>query len=240
MEKTVFITFPRSGHHLVVNVLIKYFSKNTKHREILGNQTRLYCKNTIAAGKLHYCEYYNHCQSTPCSDSKTNLQKNHDFGLNEGIDNNYRYIILYRHPLDAVVSWYRFFVEGSFLEKIFGIFINDKKESWQDFSKKAIIFWKNFIKKWLYQTHIEHKLLMSYEEIIETPIISFINVLKFIDPDSEINLLLLKKCIEDSNIARKNDIKKAYHYDKKFFAVIEKEALNEIKDLGLELKFNYD
>ena len=77
------VSFPRSGHHLLVNFLQRYFG-----------------------GRFAYCEYYNHCQQQPCANPANNLQKSHDFGLELPADGAGDYLLQYRHPLYSITSNY--------------------------------------------------------------------------------------------------------------------------------------
>jgi hypothetical protein len=76
------VSFPRSGHHLLVKCVKQYFGKR------LG-----YCGNVFRGQDF-------------LSDGIT-LQKNHDFDLILPISSDARYLIQYRHPLEAIASWYR-------------------------------------------------------------------------------------------------------------------------------------
>lgn len=238
IKKTIFVTFPRSGHHLVTNVLFKYFSKNINYPEIKGDETRLKCRDVIKAGELNYCEFYHHCKAMPCPNFGTNIQKSHDFNLDLTIDNNYRYLILYRQPVEAISSWYELLLREPFLNSLLGKYVDYSRRSWEDFSKDALIFWKKFINKWVDKTPANFKLLMSYAEIVERPIISFVNIIKFIDPDSVIDFQLLSKCIEGIDIKEKSEIRTFRHFSEKFFSELEKDALPEIKKAGLYSKFH--
>jgi len=84
MKKTLFVTFPRSGHHLVVDILQKYYGE-----------------------EMRYCEMYSHCSRVWCTDSSTTHQKTHDFGLDVPTDLDVRYIIQIRNAEDAIASWYK-------------------------------------------------------------------------------------------------------------------------------------
>lgn len=76
------ISYPRSGHHALVNVLRGYFQEN-----------------------FHYCELYRDptIQLGVCP--TTNYQKNHDFDLNSPVCPARNYIVQVRNPLEAIESW---------------------------------------------------------------------------------------------------------------------------------------
>jgi hypothetical protein len=79
--KTECICFPRSGHHLLANVLRDYFGE-----------------------EFHYCEFYTEPHLTFENCAATNYQKNHDKDLLTPTEGRERYIIQIRNPLDALAS----------------------------------------------------------------------------------------------------------------------------------------
>jgi hypothetical protein len=83
MQKIHHLSFPRSGRHLMVR-----------------------CLKQIYKDPLHYCEFYTHWRRTPCSDPATNLQKKHDFKLRISKSADQRYVVQYRHPVEAISSWF--------------------------------------------------------------------------------------------------------------------------------------
>lgn len=76
LRKVVFASFPRSGHHMTVNLLSKYWGEN-----------------------LRYCEPYEGAISPA-----HNLVKTHDFKLDERYFSPR--MVLIRNPLDSLASYY--------------------------------------------------------------------------------------------------------------------------------------
>ena len=133
-EKVICVTFPRSGHHLFARILAKYFS-----RDLYDGYVKKSTKHFVA-GTFCYCEYYRHCKSSPCSDVKTNFQKNHDF---EGSLPNTRllkYIIQYRTPVESLISNFEFDIKNSKRP--------NEIEEWEKFASYGILYWKKFVNKW--------------------------------------------------------------------------------------------
>jgi len=96
------ISFPRSGHHLLVNCLVRYFGNELSFdsRSVETGTDRSH----FSCGEFIYCEYYTHCRKIPCSNLKTTFQKSHDFDLTlPNIAGQY-YIVQYRNPKDAIAS----------------------------------------------------------------------------------------------------------------------------------------
>ncbi|MCX6722010.1 MAG: sulfotransferase domain-containing protein [Candidatus Staskawiczbacteria bacterium] len=237
MRKIICVTFPRSGHHLLVNLLLKYYSKDLNYLETSGDKTDTLCSRVLTAGDMHYCELYNHCKQIPCSDPKTNFQKTHDFDLSLQPSNDFFYIILYRNPLDSIVSHFNYYLHNN-MSSFFASDVNFNRKGWEEFANKDIEFWKNFVKKWLVWKNDTNRIYVSYEELIKSPHISFINILKFINPNSKIDLNLLSALINRLNIEKKNNIKDFDYYNEGFFSDLEKKVKKEMDLLDLDLKFN--
>lgn len=237
MRKIICVTFPRSGHHLLTNALLKYYSKdlnfiNTDGEKFNENQ------NVISAGNsFQYCEFYNHCKQIPCIDQNTNFQKNHDFGLKMDISDSQFYVILYRNPLESIVSLYKYALKSTY-NNFLDCQFHFNREGWEYFAKYTIVYWKKFINKWVVGKNSANKLFLSYGELINYPMTSLINVIKFIKPEEEVDLKFLKLVVDKINFSKKNDIRDFEYYDRDFFAEIEREALDEIKSIGIDSKFN--
>lgn len=77
----LFVTFPRSGHHLLVDILTEY------------------------QPSLTYCEFYGCCNTYPCV-HKSTLQKNHDFALDLVPGPDEIVVVQHRRAVDkALQSW---------------------------------------------------------------------------------------------------------------------------------------
>ena len=119
---SIFVSVPRSGHHLMVNMLKEYYGDEFK-----------------------YCEFYNKacCDSYPCSNPLVKIQKHHDMDLKLKILNNFRYVIGYRDFLKSTISDFELFCRGDKLG------VCDNEESWLMFSFSRLSYWKKFIHKWV-------------------------------------------------------------------------------------------
>jgi len=130
LNKVCCITFPRSGHHLLVNCLLKYFSRDINYPATEGHLTFKQCRQVLHAGDFHYCEYYNHCKSIPCTDPTVNFQKYHDIHMGFEFDRAKKFVIQYRHPIETIVSYYNFLILTS---KELGMCIEDNEKNWSNF-----------------------------------------------------------------------------------------------------------
>ena len=231
MRKIVCVCFPRSGHHLLTNILFKYFSKNAEFLEFSGESSSKRCSEVINAGNLFYCEYYNHCRSFPCTDKNTNFQKNHDYDLLLNIQKGYYYIVLYRNPIESIVSLYEHITSDPYKNKMFGHAIGYGKSDWEAFAKEAMVYWKNFIKKWIFPNSNNEFLFVKYEDIIETPLITINEIIKFIDPNNSVDFRILIDSIKKIKIDKKRNLKEFKFYDSSFFKSLEDMIYYELKSL---------
>ena len=83
LNKTVLVSFPRSGHHLLVRGLTE-----------AANHRIVYSEMYNSAHNMNNCDF-------------VNLQKSHDFDLTDPIDPELNYIVLIRGFELAVESWFR-------------------------------------------------------------------------------------------------------------------------------------
>ncbi len=116
IKKTVFITYPRSGHHMLMRLLKNYF----------GN-------------KMKYCEVYEHCKQFPCVDSHTNIMKNHDFDLSLPFRDDIEYFIQIRHPYYSIQSWYELHSNEYGQDTKWESFFKEKLNFWDKFTDKWLI-----------------------------------------------------------------------------------------------------
>ena len=82
IHPTIFVTFPRSGHHWLIRSLKSYFGD-----------------------EMQYCEFYSHCNVVGCVDG-CNMQKNHDLFLDLVIPEGWQVIVQSRNAEDAIRSWW--------------------------------------------------------------------------------------------------------------------------------------
>ncbi|MFH1358882.1 MAG: sulfotransferase domain-containing protein [archaeon] len=234
MKNVQCICFPRSGHHLVVNILFKYFSKDIDFMEVNGNKSRVYFDKIIKAGDFYYCECYAHCHEFPCSDKKTNLQKNHDYDLDLGIDKKYKYIIIYRDVIESLISIYNYYLNKPY-DLFKGMKIIDNNDGWKVFAKKTTEYWKGFIRKWITENEMQTKdvLFINYEEIIKNPLSIFINLIKFIDPGKNVNLYFLKEIIDRLSIKKRSKVQNFKYYNKDFYSRIKEEVKEEYSIMNM-------
>jgi len=174
MNKTLFITYPRSGHtFLIRKVLLPYFEN-----------------------KKVYCEYYSCCKTFPCIKMK-NLMKNHDFNLDLPKLKNINYVLQVRHPYLSIQSWFDHQVHYSKIKsskRVWNKFLEEKLDFWDKFINKNLPLADSVL---TYQeltqglNHVLKNLLVSIEgkDFLDTDKINFIleNQIEFSQRNPEIH-----------------------------------------------------
>jgi len=237
------ITFPRSGHHLLVNTLLKYFSRDVNYSKI-GDKGFL-GRTPIRAGTFCYCEYYRHCLQHPCIDKRTNFQKNHDFKLRIKNDFTQYYIVQCRTPVEAIVSSYYFrkaapqrtplktqsiipILKRCKHALIHLIFYRDNA-----FSKLVfwyeLLYWKRFIYKWAINNKNKNIYFLPYCELIKAPKTKLKEVIKFINPDELIDEALLSDIINHLHIYNRSLVKKQNFFLQIFLRRWNKKSCRNLK-----------
>ena len=146
MNKLLIVTFPRSGHHLLVGMLQKYFGP-----------------------EMVYCETYEHCNTIPCPNLTVNVQKTHDFDLDVAAPDGWKVLVQMREPLPAIVSWYetqvsRYGMEDS--RRSWDEFFAEKMHFYVNFYKKwahgnHVIFYEELIAEPCYFLRLAVSILIA-------------------------------------------------------------------------------
>lgn len=198
------VSFPRSGLGLLVRLLSKYFSGDLSFKVSI--------REINFAGDFVYCEHYKHCGRIPCSDSRTNFQRSHDFGLRLTIDTEKPYLVLYRKPLDAIISHY----EAQFRWGICRLEM-DTEKFWKRFLKKQLAYYQAFQRKWVTNNWHPNTLYLQYEELVSIPQASLMKVIQLCAPDRKVDSGWLVRVVHSENISEKRSVEHFKYYDKKLF-----------------------
>lgn len=245
LRKVQSTSFPRSGHHLLVNCLLAYYGETPYVQKTSGE---IIIPELIGSWNFVYCEYYNHCYQVPCAHPATCFQKNHDDDWHslvpyweskvsdKRLDTSVvpgssldplrqkggtLFLVQYRNLIDTLVSYFKiktiqgYYEDWDFKSKTF-VRREDTEESWRDFAINNKILWNEFMNRWV-RSPIPDSLLLPYEDLISDPFGSMKKVLKYFDPPGEINEDYLREVVRIQDINPKNDIKKFKYYDEKFF-----------------------
>jgi hypothetical protein len=161
------VSFPRSGQHLVEKIL------------------KFCCEEHSI--EFTYCEFYTCCSSLPCSKGKE-FSKNHDFDLNLEVNNDIKYVCLYREDIILQLeAYYRFSIGQTKIKykyKDLLKFIKDKSTYYNDFKNK----WINNKNK--------NILKVEYYEILENPEKISKKIFKHFFPDIKIKNSVFKKLVD--------------------------------------------
>ena len=155
------ISFPGSGHHLLLDILLRYFSR-CKHYPLTHGMN--YRKSVLYAGDFAYCESYQHCQNRPCTNQDVKFQKNHDFPIHfplgkvDDTDNSHSkdtpILVQYRKDHRAAISSYkkRFLSENHHVT-----------------TEMLETYWQNFSSNWI-ETENKNIVQIAYEDLLNQPL----------------------------------------------------------------------
>lgn len=161
------VSFPRSGQHLVEKIL------------------EFCCKEHNI--EFTYCEFYNCCNSIPCKQNKM-IGKNHDFDLTMELENDYKYISLYRKDVILQLeAYYRYWIKCNNYEYDYNSLLN--------FIKDNERYYKKFTKKWIKNKN-KNILKLEYYEILNNPIKSSKKIFRHFFPEVKINNKIFDKLID--------------------------------------------
>lgn len=159
---------PRSGHHLLVRLLTKYYQD-----------------------KFIYCDYYgvhndNCCGQIPCinyidklKDGFVFMQKSHDHALRNRFLYGYKYIAQYRHPIPRSISNFQLYIKKDLQNR-------DTKEGFRNFLDLECNYYINFYKKWLLGVK-NNILILKYEDLATSSLESIKKIVSFIDGNESID-----------------------------------------------------
>lgn len=218
MQKIQGVSFPRSGHHLLTHCLTQYFANE------FG-----YCSDVFRDQQFQ--------------NPQITYQKNHDFDLNLPITPGMKYLVQYRHPLESLVSWYRWEVNnGIQAERNYGwrplmnnyvplwnLYTHrDTRKRWTIFLKKRLPFWSKFVEKWFLNSNQSSLCYVNYSDLVQDSFTTISRVILFFDSETDLNTEKLHKIISENNIHPRNDIKNFKFFDPKVFQNIEKSLAHQI------------
>lgn len=168
MHKTEAITFPRSGHHLLKNILEYYFE-----------------------GQLHYCSLYSDPPEMQLGTSPvTNFQKNHDFELATPVLEDRRYIVQIRDPIDAIESWFHMDRRVGWG----GAGLPDYPQ-WKEFCSGKMGYYAKFVDKWVFN-HVSNRLIVSYYDLLHRPENTITSVIQHFCGTADISSKRLVEALE--------------------------------------------
>lgn len=205
------ITFPRSGHHILLSCLADYFGPTLRWSSVHSPYSWDENPGLESHGPLG-------------TDPATNFQKNHDFRLDTPIEAGRKYVIQYREPLEALISWYKMRIAD-------GRGNDDSPEAWERFARDNTNYWRGFVRKWILSRERlaagERILLLDYAWLVSDPSGSVDRVVRFLTngspPDSE----RIADIVQDRKIRLLNPAESFVHYDPGFAGRIRRSCRRE-------------
>jgi hypothetical protein len=165
LEYVSSISWPRSGHHLLVRLLQAYFGS-----------AFVYCEHHAGHPtdeKLGEC-----CRSVPCVKAgHVTMTKNHDFDLKVPQIPGLRYLVQTRAFAPSTVSNFELAVRADL--------IPDNAASFRHFVSAKFTEYSGFINKWVHSDFVcSHKVLqLPYEELQADPILALTKAIRHIAPE---------------------------------------------------------
>src|SRR5665811_932873 len=131
------VSWPRSGHHLLVRIMASYFGPN-----------------------FYYCEYHGEkdcCRNFPCSRRHQTFSKCHDFEGTHVRPSGTPILVQYRSFIPAVISW--------FDQRIAEDGYEDSRDAFWQHAAEAARYYDIFAMKWIEPTS-NNCLKLRYEDLI--------------------------------------------------------------------------
>lgn len=100
---------------------------------------------------------------------------------------NTRYLVLIRHPIEAIQSYYELLVHTSGLP--------DSRESWISFQEHALEYWMTFADKWILNPNdslVKNKTVVLYEDLVGNTVVSLSRVISCFDHEKLNQELVVK------------------------------------------------
>lgn len=151
------VSWPRSGHHLLVNLLTRYIGP-----------------------AFSYCEFYNPptcCRAYPCRKPDITMSKNHDFGLALTPARATPHIIQYRAFAPAIVSDFELHILNG---------APNTEAEFRDFADSRIELFQRFLAKWVDDAP-DDALIIPYETLIQYPFQTLSEAIQFLQPSVEVD-----------------------------------------------------
>lgn len=201
MKNVINVSFPRSGHHLLVNLLATYCSDGKEVFKTDGATIT----DKVESGQFVYCPCYPHCNAAPCIDDDTTWTKTHDFELvGEPYFEEYHII----DPGECCVIQYRNIEESlaslKLFQQRFEYYQNRSSLWWSAWHIHHMQYWSKFCDKWLINPS-SNSVLVDYEDLVKFPIDELRKVCTHVDIDVDESLLQKTVSLYDIRFRKKLD-----------------------------------
>lgn len=163
--RTENVSFPRSGHHALKDVLAEYFGS-----------------------AFHYCEFYLEPEKRFGTCARSNYQKQHDFDLDVPIMTDRRYLVQVRNPIAAIQSWMDLDVRTGERPHF------SCHEDWHAEFSSRLRYWTGFVEKW-YVQRIAPRFIIQYERLLANPMPTLISTVQFLTGVQNVNMPRLEAAL---------------------------------------------
>ena len=207
------VSFPRTGHSLMLNYLMRYFSRDLNWIE---NVNDYLTDGLMYARPFVYCESYGHCHQSPCPHADTTFQKDHDFDSTIEYRADQYYLVQNRDPLPAIISHYKLSLrdlpkQQSFtLKSLFNP--DDSMRNWKRFYLERLNNWLDFQDKWVQPKH-SNVYVLNYNDMAERPMEKIREVIQFLDSSHEIDEAWYGQSVESIDVHSKDTVRSFKYYD---------------------------
>lgn len=198
MRKIQCISFPRSGHHLLVDLLATY----------LGNE--LVYADRYGAYDIHgrpVDPAHPHRPGPPrgfAQEPLATLEKNHDFNLDTVP--TCPVLVQIRAPVPAIVSWFC-------IERDEGR--SDTRTEWEHFARTKADFYRRFKSRWI----DTDAMILDYDTLVAAPLRALLDVLGY--AYAVIDIERAAAVVSSFDIRPRNSIENFKWYDPDFCSRIE-------------------
>lgn len=215
MDQVTGVSWPRSGHHLLVRLLRLYFGE-----------------------RFVYCDFYGGiegcCKSLPCTRADVHMSKSHDFDLALPQIEGRKYLVQYRDFIPSIVSNWELFLLGKTQTE-------DTAENFFKFASGEYTGYQRFVQKWVTSDFAKKHLIIHYEQITSYPQESLRAAAQWIAPDetpddaaiaaavTSVNGEKVEKWkvqpLEKSGVHASRSVEDFRHYDPTLFSLLERFTL---------------
>jgi hypothetical protein len=202
MKRVQCVSLPRSGHHLLVDILADYIGDEFVYADSYGVRD-VHGNKTAIAG----------LPRTLSTCPEANYEKTHDFDLDVDLypADNRVFIVQYREPVAAIVSHYLFGTNGE---------PGDRK-TWEEFARIRAVYFHKFKEKWIDGSEYINLPVtkVPYERLVTMPVFSVSEILDFMG--CEVDEKKVRECCTKHPIKLTHAADNFAHYDYGFYREIE-------------------
>jgi len=219
--KTIFVTFPRSGHNLLIDTLDKLAG-------VLTEYCNFYDCTRGGTAQPTCAETRNEVRERGICPSGMRYQRSHDFGLDLPVIPAQRYVVQYRHPVESICSWYDIATEFWPLEE-------DSALNFQIFFAEKLAFWDGFMKKWVIPGSCAPNVFrIGYDQLLENHKVLW-DLLEYIDCSADVSEMMLRDI--GRTMCRRKSVVEHRHFDRKLFASTEAARIDVLRQAGIDPLF---